>query len=174
MTDARIHRAICAARALFRGIFEPKGQGIDAELLAEFIDEGFRCKGRIGRPRRAIGHGPGFVDQDLVTVDQHMGDIVGRENTHRPGRGPTAGKTARFVAHIGLGSDEVARFVNPHFAPDNRTRGRTGRLQNFRAAHDHLDGPPGLFGQNRGQGFEINANFAPKPTANLHRHDLHL
>ena len=174
VTNSRINRTICASRALFRRIVEPKLEWIDIQLLANFVDNRFRSKSGIGRPRRPIGHGLRFIDQHLVAVNQHMGNIVGRENAHRTWRRPTAGKTTRLIRHIGISCDHLTRFVNPHFALDKRASGRASRLQNFCATHDHLDGAPRLSRHNCGQRLEINPNFAPESTPDFHGNDLDL
>src|SRR5262249_37094370 len=81
-------------------------------------------------------------------------------------------KRAGFVGEIGLRGDEPAGLVGAHLAADERARRRPRAFEDVGPAHQHLDGLAGLAAQHRGDRFEIDANFAAEPAADLHWNDL--
>ena len=91
-------RTIGAARSFTRAVLDAEVEGIDVQLLAEFVHHGFTGEGGIGRTGRAIGRRRWLVDDDVIAVDVDMGNVIAGEDAHRPRSDRGAGKRTGLTA----------------------------------------------------------------------------
>jgi hypothetical protein len=80
--DARKDRAIGTARPLAGTVLDAKIERVDLELLANFIDDGFRRHRRVGGAGSAVGACRGLVHDHIVAVDHDVRDVVAGEDAH--------------------------------------------------------------------------------------------
>ncbi len=113
--DTPVLGAVGAARALLRGVLEAQLDGVETELFGELIDHGLGSKSGVGRARSAVGGGARLVHYHVVTVDDHVGDVIAGEHAHRAGHDHGARIGARFVSQASLGRGDVAIFPRAHF-----------------------------------------------------------
>ena len=96
--------------ALFGGVEQPEIEGVHAELLGKLVDHALDGYGDVGRTRRAVGVGGGLVVEDVVSIEQDVFDVVGREH----GAGGSAYGRPRIAStleeEVALGGGHAAVF----------------------------------------------------------------
>ena len=148
-------RAIDASVAFLGAIQTADLQGIHAELFSQFVNDRFRCKGGIRGTRSAIRRGFGFIDDDVVAIDLHVRDGIGRENTHRTGAHWRARKRAGLIHQRGFGGDDLPILPGTHLYLDVRRWRGSSRLEFLDPAHDDFDRLASFTRQHGGKRFEV-------------------
>ena len=169
--DALVRRSGGLRRAFVSAVVDAEVALVDAALLGELVDDRLGGKRGVGRARRAVGRGLGPVDDHVVGVDQDVGDVVGRHDTHRAHRHRRARKAARLVRHPDLGRDDLAVLGRAHLAADSAAGGRAARAQDLGAVHRQLHRMAGLLREQHRQRLEINRGLAAEAATDLGRHD---
>ena len=172
--DAREGDAVGADGALRGDVFEPKVDGVHAELLGNLVEHRLGRERDVRRTGRAVGLSLGLVDDHVVAVDLLVGDVVGSEHAHCRRSDGRAGEGTGLELKVGLGGQNrpfgVDTDLDLHVRAGRRSRG----LEHLLAGHYRLDRAARFLGQHGDGGFEVGGNLASEPAADLHRHDLNL
>ena len=130
--------------------------------------------GGIGRPRGAVGGGPGLIEDHVVRVDLHVGNVVRTQHTRRSRADGRSGEGTRLVGHIGLGGRDGAVAFDPHLALDITAGPGASGFEDLGAAHDHLDRTTGLVRHHGRRRLHVDGELATKAAADFAGIDLHL
>ena len=154
--------------------FEPKVDGVHAELLGNLVEHRLGRERDVRRTGRAVGLSLGLVDDHVVAVDLLVGDVVGSEHTHCRRSDGRAGEGTGLELKVGLGGQNRPFGVDTDLDLHVRAGRGAGGLEDLLAGHDRFDRATRFLGQHGDGGFEVGGNLAAEPAANLHRHDLNL
>ena len=170
----RVDDTVNAAGAGGGAVFEPELKRVDIQLGSQQFDHVFGSETRLRRTRCAIGEAARFVEHDVVTVDEAVGNFVTGEYTHRGCADETAWIGAGLKDDIGVGGDDLAVFVGAHLDLDIGTGCRAGALEDGGAGHDQLDGLAAGFGEHGGYGLEVDRDLAAESAADFLWYDFDL
>ncbi len=122
-----------------------------------------------GAPVRGRGR---LVDDDIVAVNDDIGDVITSKDAHGSRRRPASRGRRRPRRRDSLARDEPAARVRAQLDADERAGRGTGPFKDLRPVHQHLDRAAGRAAEQGGDRFEVNADLAAEAAADLHRHDL--
>ncbi len=169
--DARLEQAIRTAVAFLRAVQQAEFERIHPAPFGQLVDQDFGGKSGIRRAGRAVSGNPGFVEDDLIPVDQDVFNVVAGEQHGRPGTDERAARIgARLVSQIAFARGDAAVSVGPKFDADIRPGRLSGGREVLGAAHRQLDRPmTALQRQQRRNRLQIRADFAAKTAADFGR-----
>ena len=81
MSDTRKNRTVGPPATFPGGVLQTKLERVGVENFADLVDNRLGCERAIGGARGAVGRGLWLIHDDVVPVDDHVGNVVRRKNT---------------------------------------------------------------------------------------------
>ena len=172
--DARIDDAVRTPRALDGRVLDAEIDRIHAELFGQGVHGLFGAEGYLGGTGSSVSEAARLVDDDIVAIDETVGNVVAGQHAHGRGADQSAGIGTRLEGDIGLGCCQLAGAVGTHLDAHERPGCRPRALEHIGPRHRHFHRLRRLLRQQCGRRFEVDGNLAAETAADLLGYDLHL
>ena len=172
--DQGAEGAVGPSGPLFARVHQPEVDGIDPEFLAQFVQQCLHREGAYGRSGGAVGCGLGLVVDDVIAVDQDVGDVVGGEHAGGGAADGRAGISAGFKGQIGLGGNDFPFLGCADLRSHVAATGGSGGFHDLDPAKTDRNGTAAFLGKSYCDRLDVGGVLSAEAAADLQGYQLDL